>query len=249
MRAPFRPVLPSALALALALVAAGCGGQPDLPTDDGRTVARVNAAVAASAEQHRAVVRPVREALDAVAALDAAVVAMGDAGTVHEAQDAFSEEATSLDAAALPGLREQLAELAVTIDESRAVLASARDEVDPGWARRWLEAEDAVLEAVREDARTADAVVQILQRHAEVLDRVRQHVADAVTERSFYRDDEEAAAAFVVRLDPVRRQYDTATAELTTVVEAREEATAALAAAVAAADAVWQARPDDQPTR
>jgi hypothetical protein len=245
MRARLR-LLVTAVTLVLTACSGAAGDPGASPAVDagGVEVARVNDAVARVADLHRAAIVPVRDALASVAALDEAVRGLGDPATVRETADAFSDAATSIDGDTLAGLRTSLTEVAVAVDDTRAVLADVRSGLGPSWERRWLDAEDDVLQAVREDARTADAVVQILERHRDVLDRVQRTASDFVVERSFFRDDEEAANAFLVRLDPIERDYATATAELDVVVEQREAAAASLAAAVAAADAVWQARPD-----
>jgi hypothetical protein len=147
-------------------------------------------------------------------------------------------------------LREELRELATSIDEARASLATALEDRE-GWQADYLVAQDQVLGAVREHAAACDALVQLIDRHRPAYEAALDRLAEVEEEWAEAREDddavgaprqrdlaEEVEAALSGRLEAVALAQE----ELATYAERREATAEAVNQATADAATVFDRR-------
>ena len=149
---------------------------------------------------------------------------------------------------AKPGeLRPALVELALAVDRARGTLHRARPELTSEWQKRYLDAEDAVLVAIREYAEASDEFGQTVVRHYDTYRDLHERTAIFVEQRWYYRTSEEAADAYELAVQPVLADLATAQADIAEARRPRDDAARAVNEAVEAADEVWRSRPTEAP--
>lgn len=200
--------------------------------------------VAAVAAGQRRADADVNDVLELVRAIDEAVPGLAEATTLGDTLTAWQEDVhPRVEAASVEGLRDGYLAVAADIDAARQTLASARQPLDDPWAVTYLDAQDVVLLAVRDYARTADQLAQLLIHHWPTYTEVDARVVDFAGRRGNYRDTQEATDALAVELDTILD--DLAVAE-TQIAEYRTRRTAAgqtVNDATADAVSVYEQRP------
>ena len=236
------------LLLAAGLVA-GCSTSPT-PTapseDETRTavlrslrgrLAGVADAQAAADEDLNAVLEPIRR-------LDETVPAFDQVPGFDERLEQYDDLHEDVEATSIEGLREDWFEVAEVVDEARGALAEARQVLDGEWEGEYLDAQDEVLVAVREYARVADRVAQLVIRHWPTYEQIDQTIADFAERRGNYRDTTEARDALAVELDPLLGDLATAQEQLAEYRDRRRQAGQRVNEATADAVTVYEQRPD-----
>lgn len=242
-----RALLPAVLAV---LTLVGCSATPSpVPTagaTDGRAevLADLRGEVADVAEDQAAADADVNEVLEAVRAVEESVAALRGPAGFDAALDAHAAVHEQVEATRVTGLRDGYLRVAEDVDDARQVLASARSRLDDPWEQEYLDAQDAVLLAVREYARTADQLAQLLEQHWDTYAGVDAEVVGFASRRGNYRDEQEAADAFAVELDGVLGDLTVAEAQVAEYRTRRSAAGQAVNEASADALTVWERRPD-----
>lgn len=126
------------------------------------------------------------------------------------------------------------------VDEA---LVEARTVLDDEWEVSYLDAQDEVLVAVRDYARVADRLAQLVVRHWPTYEEIDAIVVDVAQRRGNYRDTGEAMDALAVELDPLMGDLATAQRQLADYRDRREEAGRAVNEATADAVTVYEQRP------
>lgn len=242
-----RAVLPAVVAV---LVLGGCSAAPsEAPTaaaadDRAAVLADLRDDVAAVAEDQTAADAEVNDVLEVIRAVGESVAGLRDAAgfdAALDAHDAVHQQAAGVEAS---GLRDGYLQVAEDVDAARQALASARARLDDPWEQEYLDAQDAVLLAVREYARSADQLAQLLEQHWTTYLEVDEQVVAFADRRANYRDEQEAADAFVVELDDVLGDLAVAEAQVAEYRTRRSAAGQAVNEASADALSVWERRPD-----
>ena len=136
----------------------------------------------------------------------------------------------------------------MAVDDARLTLSAVRGQRSDDWERRYLDAEDAVLSAVRDYAAAADRLTQAIEHHWEDLLAVRDLVADFVERRWFFRSDSEATQAFEVEVHDLIEPLDRAARDILVITREREAAATAVNEATIAARELWALRPRPSPS-
>lgn len=237
-----------ALLLAAGLVA-GCSASPTstAPSEDpARTAAlrSLRGQLAGVAEAQATADEDLNAALEPIRELDEAVVELGREAGFDQRLEAYDELHEDVEAASVgEGLREDWFDVAEVVDEARGALAGARQVLDGEWEREYLEAQDEVLVAVREYARVADRVAQLVIRHWPTYEQVDQTIVDVAERRGNYRDTAEARDALAVELDPLLDDLATAQEQLAEYGDRRQQAGQRVNEATADAVTVFEQRP------
>lgn len=236
------------LPLVAALVLTGCSASPaPTPTavdDELAVLDDLGAEVAAVAEGQATADRQVNAVLDAVRAVDEAVVELERPASFDDALAAYPDRVhPEVEAVDATGLREGYLEVADAVDAARQALASARDVLDDEWEVRYLDAQDRVLLAVRDHAWTADRLAQLLEQHWPTYVEVDARVTDFAARRGNYRDTQEATDALAVELDTVLDDLAVAEAQISEYRTRRTAAAQAVNDATADAVSVYEQRP------
>ena len=243
------PMRSFVLVLLLASLAVGCASAPvsgePSPAVDGRAVAlaRVTDAVADVAAAQAEADPMLATALAGVRELDVLVARLRDAETVDAAKDTWPRVDGAVQAVELEPLRPRIREIAFAVDRARAALSRASEGLEDDWETRYLAAQDETLAAMRTYAEEADALAQVLARHWPTYDALAELTATFVEQRWFYRDAEEAAAAYEVAIAEHREDLARAQDEIRRFRERRDEAGRAVNTASAAAAEVFRSRP------
>lgn len=167
-----------------------------LPVD---TVARAVDAVAAEQTEADA---EVEAALDAFRDADTTLAWVRSTLRIDAGLEQAEVAREGIAQVSAEALRTELREVAEAVDDARAELARVRAAVEDDWTARYLDAQDAVLMAVREHAATGDALAQVLgHARAHYLDALDVVVEQAAV-RDRYRSVEEAVGAMQVALGP-----------------------------------------------
>lgn len=246
-----RLLLPLLLVGATALAGVACDAAPlvapSTPVIDDRGVRlrELRTAVDAVATSQGTADERVNLALDATRAVDRSVARYLDPATLYAQGDSWGEVQAAVDAADFEGLREPYFDVAIAADRARQALSRAREDVADDWERRYLDAQDEVLLAVRVYAEEADRVAQLLERHGPTyLALAAQN--QSFTERRFYfRDADEAADAYATEVDPLLDDLLTAEQQLAAQVATWREAGIAVNDASAAAREIYEERSSD----
>ncbi len=186
--------------------------------------------------------------LDAVRVLDEFVVGMRDTETIDDVKDGWDEVDAVFGLAETEDLRQPLFSLARKVDSARTTLTRAQEAVEEDWERGYLDAEDEVLVAVRAYAASADALAQVLLNHWSTYAAVHAANVQFFETRWVYRSDDEATAAYEVRVGRLLDDLATAQAEIATFRGERQAAAVAVNAASDRAAVAWANRPSDAPT-
>lgn len=234
--------------LLLTGLVAGCSATPEAaPTEDPlretllgslrEEVSQVAQTQADADEELNEVLEVVRRLDEAVGELEREETfdeALSDHGDLHEevAETSVDEE-----------LREAWFDVADDVDEARSSLAGSREVLDDEWEVRYLDAQDEVLVAVREYARAADRLTQLVIRHWPTYEEVDESIVEFADGRGNHRDTAEARDALLVELDPFLPELETAQEQLAEYRERRSEAGAAVNDATADAVTVYEQRP------
>ena len=187
-----------------------------------------------------AVVASVRE-------VDAIVSGLRQPDSVDAARDTWGGVDRAFKRAKPAELRPALVELALAVDRARGTLHRARPELTSEWQVRYLDAEDAVLVAIREYAEASDEFGQTVVRHYETYRGLHERTAVFVEQRWFYRTSEEAADAYELAVQPLLSDLASAQAAIADARRPRDDAAQAVNEAVEAADEVWRSRPTEAP--
>jgi hypothetical protein len=239
----------------LALAAAACGGssagpEATAPVDDTAIrVAALREEMAEVAEHQRVADPALAEALSAVRRLDEVVAQLRDPEQVDDVQDTWAGVDAAFTGVDPAALRQPFIDLALAVDDARAILRSTRDVLDEDWQREYLDAEDEVLTTVRAYAETADKVVQVVARHWPTFASAHGVAVRFVEQRWFYRSAQEATDAFEVQVGDLLPRLNSARQEIADFVAQRQEAAAAVNEASQTASRHWRERPSGSPTQ
>lgn len=244
-----RHVLPLLL---LAGLVAGCSTSPEGPSpseEASRTAAlrSLRGHMATVADTQATADERLNEVLEPVRRLDEALVDLEQEDTfdqrLSEHEDLHEEVVvTSVD----EDLREDWFEVAEVVDEARGALAEARAVLDDEWEVDYLDAQDEVLVAVREYARVADRLTQLMIRHWPTYVEIDATIMEVAERRGNYRDRAEARDALALELDPLLGDLATAQRQLGEYRERRQEAGREVNEATADAVTVYEQRPSAQ---
>ncbi|MDX1510026.1 MAG: hypothetical protein R3249_01650 [Nitriliruptorales bacterium] len=235
--------------LAGTVLLAGCGAEPEAVVEDSAIrLARLHDAVAQVAREQAAADELLSELVAAVRDLEQTVVRMRDAETIGSAIAAWPEIDDEWPAAGGPPVRVALRSVAMAVDDARLALASVRGQRSEDWERRYLDAEDEVLGAVRDYAASADRLTQAVEHHWDNLLAVRDLVNDFVERRWFFRNDAEATQAFEVEVRDLIGPLDRAARDILVITREREAAATAVNEATIAARDLWALRPRPSPS-
>ena len=248
-RVPCRAVRRLSLLLVVPLLVS-CSASPTPVATPSETAEReevladLRSEVAAVADQQAAADADTNEVLAAVRRVDEAVAALADVTEFDATISGYVDEVHAVVAATdATGLRDGYLAVAEEVDAARQTLADARARLDDPWEVTYLDAQDEVLLAVRDYARTADRLAQLLEQHWATYEEVDARVTDAAGRRSNYRDTPEAAAALAVELDTVLDDLAVAEAQIAEYRRRRADAGEVVNEASAAAVAVYEERP------
>lgn len=256
------------LVLLLSLATVGCtlttGDDAAAPTEPAevdervREVDRQRAAADETVDEAHAATLDAQEALERTRRAALVGRAVEEADAVHRELDELDPE----------GIRTRLRELATTVDEARSEVATARAATGDGegWERRYLDAQDEMLEEVRRHAASGDALVQLVDRHRptyvsalEVVDEVAAERAAQDDEAELAddepgeaddpgtmgeRDDADTAQAMQEELAGLLEPLEVAEEELDSFAQRRREAGQRVNEAAADAATVFDQRPD-----
>lgn len=186
----------------------------------------------------------VADVLAGVRAVDEGAPPLARAATFEDALDGWAAVHEAVDVASVTGLRRRYLAVADDVDAARQTLASARGQLDDPWEVRYLDAQDTVLLAVREHARVADQLAQLLVQHWPTYTDVDARVTDFASRRGNYRDTQEATDALAVELDTVLDDLAVAEGQIAEWRAKRADAAEAVNEATADAVAIWEQRPD-----
>jgi chromosome segregation ATPase len=214
------------LLLLLSVLTASCAlaGSGQAASETTGSPADLREAVSGIAERRQAIDEEVDGALGALRQADDAIARARRAPLVARGLTEGAEvreELADLD----PGeVRDELRELAATIDEARTLVAdlTAATPEDATWRHRYLAAQDEVLRALRGHAAAGDALLQLVDRHRGTYDAVLEALEDIAGERE-ERDDEAVADAVDEALDGVRAPLRLAREELAEYQDRRRE--------------------------
>jgi len=253
VRSSSRPVV--LLALVAALTGA-CGGGPDsaaTPTPDvdesAEQLQRLRTAVERVAESQATADAALFGVLDLVRAIDGAVPGMLDAETIDDTITAWKSSGALMHVPQeAPDLRAGYLAVAGEVDDARTALVAARRQLQDPWERRYLDAEDRVLTAVREYAEAGDRLAQILQRNWDTYVWFHTAMESFVERRWQFRSKQEAADAFFVETDTRLDLLATAQRQISGVRTEREQAATTVNTASGQAQDVWAARPSERAT-
>ncbi|HEX9889275.1 MAG TPA: hypothetical protein VGA69_07335 [Nitriliruptorales bacterium] len=209
---------------------------------------RLNQQMADVARSQRDATAGLRPVLEAVRELDAFVAGMRDPERIRSVEDTWPRVDAAYTSVDPTGLRASLVELAVDVDVARVTLARAREALPQTWERRYLDAEDQVLMAVRSYAEGTDALVQVLQRHWPTYGQVHAACAAFVSANEFYRTSQEAVQAYEVRVGRMLGPLAGAQGEFVRFRDAQVEAAASVNRASETAAGAWAARPSGAAT-
>lgn len=248
-RVPCRAVRALLPAVVAVLTLVGCSATPSpSPTADAadrvEVLADLRAEVAAVAEDQAAADASVNDVLEVVRAVEESVAALRGPAGFDAALEEHAPVHQQVEATRASGLRDGYLRVAEDVDEARQVLASARARLDDPWEQEYLDAQDAVLLTVREYARTADQLAQLLEQHWQTYTDVDAEVVAFAARRGNYRDEQEAANAFAVELDDVLGDLAVAEAQIAEYRTRRTAAGRAVNEASADALSVWERRAD-----
>lgn len=238
----------------VATVALGCAdrgaGAPDrTPTP---SVAEIDfdalhEGVATVAAEQAELAPPMARVLEAMRSVDETVEGLRDAEQLDATVSGWRPVPEQLRPDIVEPVRTSARELAAAVDTARGQLAEASRATDDPWEQRYLEAQDLVLQRVREYARRSDALAQVLAHHLPTYREIHEITAAFVERRGFYRSAEEASAAYEVDIGRLLDDLAGAREETARFVEERDEAALALNEASAAAAAIWEQRPSSSP--
>lgn len=240
--------LPAALVAVLLL--AGCSATP-LPeptqVDDREAVlSALRDEVAAVGAGRGEADAAVNEVLEVVRAVNEAVAGLGNATTFDATLAAYEDDVHARVAAVeVDGLRDGYFAVAEDVDEARQTLASARQRLDDPWEATYLDAQDAVLLAVRDYAEVADRLAQLVVQHWPAYTDADGRIVDFAARRGNYRDTQEAFDALAVELDTVVDQLAVAEAQIAEYRGRRTAAGRAVNEASADAVDVYERRPSE----
>lgn len=245
------PAVRTLLVLLLAaLTSVGCSAAPTPAPTDGvaaadraQVLADLRTEVADVAEDQATADARVNEVLEAVRAVEESVAALRGATGFDAALESHEAVHGRVGETRASGLRDGYLQVADDVDGARQVLASARARLDDAWEQEYLDAQDAVLLAVREYARTADQLAQLLERHWPTYVTADEEVTTFAARRGNYRDEQEAADAFAVELEGVLGELAVAEAQIAEYRTRRTAAGQAVNEASADALTVWERRP------
>jgi hypothetical protein len=248
-RVPCRAVRALLPAVVAVLTLVGCSSTPSsTPTADAASgdraevLADLRDEVADVAEDQAAADRSVNDVLEVVRAVEESVAALRGHAGFDAALDDHATVHDRVEGTRVGGLRDGYLRVAEDVDDARQALASARARLDDPWEQEYLDAQDAVLLAVREYARTADQLAQLLEQHWPTYVDVDAEVAAFAARRGNYRDEQEAADAFAVELEDVLGDLTVAEAQVAEYRTRRTAAGQAVNEASADALAVWERR-------
>jgi hypothetical protein len=243
----------------LALVAAltgACGGGPGpaaTPTPDvdesAEQLQRLRTSVERVAESQATADATLFGVLDLVRAIDSTIPGMLEADTIDDTIAAWKSSGALLQVPEqAPDLRAGYLAVAGEVDDARTALVAARRQLQDPWERRYLDAEDEVLTAVRDYAEAGDRLAQILRRHWDTYVWFHGEMESFVERRWQFRSKQEAADAFFVETDTRLDLLATAQRQISDVRDDREDAATTVNTASADAQDVWAARPSEQAT-
>ncbi|MTV26214.1 hypothetical protein FTX61_12455 [Nitriliruptoraceae bacterium ZYF776] len=242
-----RTLVARLVAAVVLVLLAGCrGGDADEAPPTTVSLADLEVAVSAVAEEQREADAAVADHLAAVRDVDQVLRQVVDEVTVDVGLAAVAEAASALDQLDPELTREQLRELAARVDRARRQLAEVRPTAAPE-VRDYLDAEDEVLLAVRDHAEAGDAIAQLVERHRPGY-LAALGTLDAVAERrEDLRDPAEAAAAVEVALAPHVRPIELAQGQLEPFRRERDATGRAVNEAAADATAAFERLPPSGP--
>lgn len=238
------------LAAAVLVLATACADSGSPPEVEGGALdlARLNGAVAEVAAEQSEADLELADHLAAIRRFDALIEELRDPDQVDAAKDRWPAVSEALEVIDVEALRRSYREVALAVDEARIVLGNARDDAEEGWESDYLSAQDRVLEAVREHARAADALAQVIGEHWDLYASLRETTATFVEQRWFYRNPQEAADAYELEIKPHLDELREARVLVARFTAERDDAAEAVNGSTAEAAAIWASRPDDAST-
>jgi hypothetical protein len=234
------------LAGLLVLMLAACSTDATVVSDSRARMGRLRDAVSNVAEAQHGADTQLSLVVSAVRDLEETVLRLRDAETVDVAVEEWPDISSDWPDDGAEPAREALRQVALEVDDARLVLVAVRAERTDEWERSYLDAQDAVLAAVRTYAEAADRLAQVVELHWEELVEIHDLVDSFVERRWFFRTDAEATQAFEVEVDDLVRPLDKAVNDVAAVTGQREAAAAAVNEATELAQDLWLRRP--QPT-
>jgi len=181
-------------------------------------------------------------ALTSIRAVDAVLPRLLDDATLDDALSRLSEVVDAVAGIDLDPARPATREVAAAVDAARLSLATTLEVITHGGDRAYLDAEDAVLVAVRAHAEATDALAQVLELHLPTYVSALDLLTDFASRRSRFRSASEAADALAVELEQVLGQIALAQQDVGQYVAARADSVRAVNTAQDAATAAWESR-------
>jgi hypothetical protein len=228
------------LCLALSLLTACGEGSAEPPVD----LRPLEEPIAAVAESRRTADHQLGGALEAIRALDTSVGGFRDPATVDEARETWTAVVGTVTAAETDGLRERYIEVARSVDRARQRLHSIREDLEAGWERDVLDAEDEALQAVRGYAEDTDVLVRAVLTHWPTYEAIHGATTEFVDQRWHYRDAQEAADAYELAISGHLSALEIAQVEIAEAREVRDAAAERANAAAERARDVQDSAPD-----
>lgn len=231
-----------------ALLLVGCSAShrpaPTEVDDRESVLSELGDEVAAVAQGQGRADAAVNDVLEVVRAVDESVAELRTTAGFDDALSSHTQEVhPRVVDTEVEGLREGYLAVADDVDDARQTLALARQRLDDPWETDYLDAQDAVLLAVRDYARVADQLAQLLVQHWPTYTEVDGRIVDFTERRGNYRDEQEASDALAVELDPVIDDLAVAESQLADYRARRSAAGQQVNDATADAVTVYERRP------
>lgn len=231
----------------VSLLLSGCASAPTVaPSElasDQAVIADLREAVAEVADDNAVADEAVNAVLDVMRRIDETLVALRDVARLDETLSGYAAVHESAAAVSVDDLRAGYLDVAADVDDARDALASTRLRLDDPWETSYLDAQDAVLLAVRAYAEAADRLAQLIVQHWPTYATVDALVADFASRRGNFRSTDEAADALAVELDTILDDVAMAQAQLAEFRTLRTSAGRTVNDATADAVSIYEQRP------
>jgi chromosome segregation ATPase len=218
--------MPVLLLLLLSALTASCAlvGADRAAPDAAASPAQLGEAISSVSERRRAADEEVDRALGALRRADEAIARARRAPLVAQGLEEGLEVREELADLAPDRARDELRDLAGSIDAARTLVATlqASTPEDAAWRHRYLAAQDEVLRNLREHAAAGDALLQLVDRHRVTYDAALEVFEEIAEEREDH-DDRSAADAVDEALDGFREPLRLAREELAEYQDRRRE--------------------------
>lgn len=232
------------LAGILVFILAACSSDGTVVSDSRARMGRLRDAVSTVAEAQRGADAELSLVVSGIRDLEETVLRLRSADTVDAAVEEWPDVSSDWPDEGAAPVREALRRVALEVDDARLVLVAVRAERTDEWERSYLDAQDAVLSALRTYAEAADRLAQVVELRWEDLAEIHDLVDSFVERRWFFRTDTEATQAFEVEVDDLVRPLDRAVNDVAALTAEREAAATAVNEATELAQDLWLRRPE-----